>query len=540
MARTGIRELLRPPTVADVAVGEISGEVPVVFVVFDGLPLVSLLDADGEVDAVRYPSFAALAATSTWYTDATTVGDATLRAVPAILSGRRTVAGGLPTRATYPINLFTVLAPSYTIEAVETLTRLCPAELCASTESPTANRLALLASDLLVVYQHVLGTERMRARLPSIETEWLDFRRRERGAGSSRQARLPLFAAWVESIDAEPRRSLFFIHSLIPHAPHRHLPSGRMYTRSDVEPSGERSRWGAWGDDEWAVLHSQQRHLLQVMLADHLLGRLLERLHEERLFDDAIVVVTADHGASFQPGVPNRKLDARNVSDIGRVPLFIKRPGQRAAAVDSRPVETIDILPTVADLLGLDLGDQVDGHTLLDPAWPGREERRILSSSGVWVEVGSGELDEQESLARRIEAFGTGESRGWFPRVEAYPALLGEDPAARLAPSAGYRLTIAQEGRLARVRPESGFVPAQISGVLRLPAPRELPLCLAVAVNGSIEATTCVYREARDPLEKTWSVLVPETVLRRGRNVVGVYVVEPSAGDLVLIPAERE
>lgn len=539
LARAGIREMLWPPAVADVAVGEISGQIPVVFVVFDALPLVSLLDADGTVDAVRYPSFAALAATSTWFDNATTVGDGTLRALPPILSGMRSVEGAVPTRAAYPINLFTILGPSYEINAVESLTKLCPEELCASTENPTVERLSLLASDLKVVYLHLLGTEQMRARLPSIDTEWLEFRRKRKGRDrASRRTRLPLFNDWVAGIDSDPRRALFFIHSMVPHAPHQHLPSGRRYTRSHVEPSGESSPWDEWVDDEWAVLHSQQRHLLQVMLADNLLGGLLHRLHEQKLFDDAIVVVTSDHGASFRPGVPHRRLDDDNIADIAMVPLFIKRPGQREASVDSRPVETIDILPTVADLLGLDLRKNVDGHPLFDSAWPGRERKRIQSTKP--VEVDSAGIDVRASLARKIDVFGTGETRGAFPRVEAYPELLGEEPGVVLEASTMYRVSIDGQRSLANVRPRRGFIPAQISGILQLSEPRELPICLAVAVNGPIEATTCVYRETQDRKVRKWSVLVPEAVLRRGPNLVSVFVIDASGEDLGLIPTELE
>ena len=53
--------------------------------VLDEFPAVSLLGPDGKIDAVRYPNFARLAATSTWFPNASTVYDSTPKAVPAIL-----------------------------------------------------------------------------------------------------------------------------------------------------------------------------------------------------------------------------------------------------------------------------------------------------------------------------------------------------------------------------------------------------------------------------------------------------------------------
>ena len=71
---------------------------PVVVVVFDQLPLVSLLDGAGGLDRALYPNFAALADQATWFRNASAVSGWTASALPAILTGnypaRRTVADG--------------------------------------------------------------------------------------------------------------------------------------------------------------------------------------------------------------------------------------------------------------------------------------------------------------------------------------------------------------------------------------------------------------------------------------------------------------
>ena len=51
------------------------------------------------------------------------------------------------------------------------------------------------------------------------------------------------------------------------------------------------------------------RHLLQSQFADHLLGELLDHLEAEGLDDDALIVFTADHGASFTPETHRRLPD---------------------------------------------------------------------------------------------------------------------------------------------------------------------------------------------------------------------------------------
>ena len=68
----------------DVAFG---ATLPVVIAIFDQLPLISLLDADGRIDPALYPHFAALASESTWFRNASAVAEYTSFALPAILTG---------------------------------------------------------------------------------------------------------------------------------------------------------------------------------------------------------------------------------------------------------------------------------------------------------------------------------------------------------------------------------------------------------------------------------------------------------------------
>ena len=66
----------------------VNSTTPVVELLFDEFPVASLMDRTGHIDARRWPNFAALAESSTWYRNATTVSDHTESAVPAILTGK--------------------------------------------------------------------------------------------------------------------------------------------------------------------------------------------------------------------------------------------------------------------------------------------------------------------------------------------------------------------------------------------------------------------------------------------------------------------
>src|SRR5438128_1610921 len=79
---------------------------PVVVVVFDALPIQLLEDGRGQIDAARFPNFAAFAGEGTWYRHATTISESTRFSVPSILDGRRPRPDAASTYAAHPSNLF--------------------------------------------------------------------------------------------------------------------------------------------------------------------------------------------------------------------------------------------------------------------------------------------------------------------------------------------------------------------------------------------------------------------------------------------------
>ena len=116
-----------------------------------------------------------------------------------------------------------------------------------------------------------------------------------------------------------------------------------------------------WGERQWVLDQAFQRHILQAQYVDAMVGRLLRRLRTAGLYDSAVIVVTADHGASFRRGEPRRALTAGNLADIAPVPFIVKYPRQREGKLDDRAVRTIDVLPTIAKAAGVHVPWQTDG-----------------------------------------------------------------------------------------------------------------------------------------------------------------------------------
>ena len=153
---------------ADARLADVSGDAPVVVVVFNEFPVASLMLPDERLDAQRYPNIAELAGDSNWFRHTATVHPQSEAAVPGILTGRWPRPGALPIAADHPQNIFTLLGRGYRVQAAESLTRLCPPDLCRRQTSGLGERLRSLTSDLSVVALHLLLPDDLRERLPSI------------------------------------------------------------------------------------------------------------------------------------------------------------------------------------------------------------------------------------------------------------------------------------------------------------------------------------------------------------------------------------
>lgn len=539
-------EIRRLTSSADpvVPTAPVASTTPVVWVIFDALPVVSLMSADGSIDGARFPHFARLAAESAWFRDTRTVATSTTFAVPALLSGRRPEPRSQPTRADYPHNLFTWLAPpaitgasagAYEVHAIEPITRLAAEEDAAATPR-LATRLRALGSDLSVLYQHWLYPPELATSLPPIADRWRDF---DADAVADavgddedfrrQDVKLQMFEDFLAAIGSDDARTLHFGHFLWPHAPYQFLPSGRFYETRAVRLPTVRDA------DEWAVVLDHQRHLLQAGFVDHLLGRLLDRLDATGLAERAILVVVADHGVAFQASLPRRELDIRNRAEILRVPLFVRAPGRLAPGVRDTPAETIDVLPTVADLLGVELPFAVDGVSLLAADRPPLESpvpeaevaaavarKELRFGGGSAVEVGAGSADPFH--------------RYWSPAL--HRRHLGR-PAGELArlPVAtdGASVLLDEPGRYRRVDPAGRYVPSLVTGWVG--GAGDEPVELAVAVNDRLEAFTLTTAPLRQGESQRFQAMVRGEAFDRRENAVEVFRVESRpGGELALRP----
>ena len=517
---------------AQAAAIRVRATTPVVFLLFDELPVIDLQQRDGAIDAKRFPNFAKLAAGSTWFRNTTTLSASTTVAVPAILTGQKPKKGALPIVRDHPNNLFTLLGRRYRMRVTESQTRLCPQKLCKRKEAGTESRLSSLYSDVKVVYLHLLAPPELEDRLPVIDESWGDFGssspEAELGSGGSGVPKVDLktfylgrvrdfnrFVASFRKPGVGPP-TLYFIHVLLPHTPWLYLPDGRA--RAVAAPNAPGRNGELWFNGQLAV-QAWQRHLLQLGFTDRLVGKFLRRLHRTGLWDKALVVVTADHGVSFRGGDLRRHPTRTNLAELAFTPLFMKLPGEEHGRVVDTHVQTVDILPTMAAALGIRIPWKTAGR----PVLTGTRPPTRVNVAGVTASYPHALAQRRASLERQLGLFGSGSWGPQFAGTGAYRRLVGTSVStlARTAAPGGAAHVDAVGSRLLRRYPRgSALVPSPLEGTLSGVHPRQ---AVAAAVNGRIAAVSVAYRNpGGGPVR--FALLAPESAFRAGRNSVRIFV----------------
>jgi choline-sulfatase len=104
----------------------------------------------------------------------------------------------------------------------------------------------------------------------------------------------------------------------------------------------------------------------EIAAADAIVGDLLDDLRIIGVYDRAVIVVTSDHGE----GLGDHGEDQHSIllyREAIRVPLLLKLPGSRLAGrIVAAPSQLIDLLPTLAALVGIEPPSGLRGHSLLD------------------------------------------------------------------------------------------------------------------------------------------------------------------------------
>jgi len=167
---------------------------------------------------------------------------------------------------------------------------------------------------------------------------------------------IPRMLNWIE----EHQQNNFFIwghyFNVHYHAEKQMLKDGKL-------------KEGHLSDDGYydAKIEYMDKELIQPMI---------DTLKKCNIYDDTIIIITADHGESFLWEYPQHR---RLYEDDLRIPLIIKNKHLKPQRI-SHTVRSIDIVPTILEMLEYSSQDDFDGLSLL-PLINGKEFPELVSYS---------------------------------------------------------------------------------------------------------------------------------------------------------------
>ena len=175
------------------------------------------------------------------------------------------------------------------------------------------------------------------------------------------------------------RPQFLWIHTIVNHQPYLPLENSDKFSVNEIDYLNYRAL-------SWLVNHRICKKLKLLYIesmkrTDKLIGDIIDALRINDLLDDTILVITADHGEEFmEEGYYGHHYESSS-DRLLRVPLIFYSPNMLKPKSISVPVSTIDILPTLCDLLGLRIPDSCRGvslkEILLDTPEESKEDQKL-------------------------------------------------------------------------------------------------------------------------------------------------------------------
>jgi hypothetical protein len=328
---------------------------PIFVLIFDEVSLNALLDRDGRIDRDAFPTFHRFSGESVWFREAMSNYGVTGWSFASFLTGAATDRSLTDINAMPRPTLLSVLAnEGY---AATFYSRAfgcgggpvdCP-HYFAGGRFETARR---LVTSTLSVY---VPPSLLNLLAPAVSAYPKNVEGR-------------LLADLATGPFAQPGSVILF-HVLVAHSPY--------VLNSGGAPAATRHFGFRAGADVDATL---ARYRQQLQYLDRQFGAFLDALDASANRDQALVVVTSDHGTCWTPECMGRLNVTTVEPSLVRIPMMIRAPGLTPGIRDV-DYQHIDLLPTVLDVLGLAAPAGIEGRSALRE-WEQRRDRRFFIGGG--------------------------------------------------------------------------------------------------------------------------------------------------------------
>lgn len=173
-------------------------------------------------------------------------------------------------------------------------------------------------------------------------------------------------------------RFLLWVHFLSPHTPYVYRDFAKDFYDPDYQGPFMHSSGSRLGPEDVPTKadHDRLRNLYdgEVRYLDRSFAKVIQSLKAHGAWDNSIVIVTADHGEAF--GEHNAYGHDRVYREVLHIPLIIRHPDAAATGRTEMRYSNVDLLPTLATMLGVKHPKYLDGVSLVSSPY---EKRPFVS-----------------------------------------------------------------------------------------------------------------------------------------------------------------
>ena len=177
---------------------------------------------------------------------------------------------------------------------------------------------------------------------------------------------------WLRKNNSSP--FFLFLHTYQVHAPYNPSPQYDVYSdknyRGILEATANKVATDYHRIQDKMKLEDYtylvDKYDGDIYYTDDFFGKLFKELRDLGLYDRSIIVLTSDHGENFLDHKAYKIGHIELYDEIVKVPLIIKAPAFPRKHIVEAQVESMDIMPTVLELLGISIPKGLDGESLAE------------------------------------------------------------------------------------------------------------------------------------------------------------------------------
>lgn len=292
----------------------------IVLIILDEFSFVDFSRANEKI----LPNIYDLKGTSINFTKAYSAADTTYQSIPAMLSDGSISHLKLPFTNHYPKNILAILKNSHKIYALEPITLFCTNKLCQGQQRLNYENIKLMIKDIsFIFFQKYFPFEGIAPTLGNKVNHFF----LGRWYSEEIDQRITHIQNFNKSLPfKDNEKKMIFAHYLLPHAPYMYDQDCAGYKVSNnINELGDGYEWKT-SQIELNIYY--YRFLHQLKCADKMVGQLLNKLKESQMYEDALIILTADHGVHFKINENRRVPSEKNYDSLAHIPLIIKLPKQ--------------------------------------------------------------------------------------------------------------------------------------------------------------------------------------------------------------------